>query len=256
MVETVIIAAFGAAWGSFLNVVIYRVPRRLSLVSPPSACPQCGKRIRPWNNVPLLSWLFLRGKCRDCRTRIPFSYFLVELMTPACFLLIRHVYGLNPGFFAACLFASALIALGMIDFYHQILPDAITLPGAALALIYAFFRDDLSPGGALLGAGVGAGVLLLIYGIYFLLRRKEGMGLGDVTMMLLVGMFLGWRGAFFTLILASFLGALVGVFVILFRKKDLQFALPFGTFLAPAAFIALLWGERIITAYLNLWRSP
>jgi len=254
MVEKIIIAAIGAAWGSFLNVVIFRVPRRLSLISPPSSCPRCGKPIRPWNNIPVLSWMLLGGRCRDCRARIPFSYPLVELLTPVALLLLHARFGLEPFFFAAALFTSFLIALGFIDFYHQILPDALTLPATALALIYAFIREDLSFPQALLGAAVGAGTLLFIYGAYWLLRRKEGLGLGDVTMMLLVGAFLGWKGAFFTLISASFLGALAGVFVILFRKKDLQFALPFGTFLAPAAFAALLWGERIIAAYLGLWR--
>lgn len=255
MVETVIIATLGAAWGSFLNVVIFRLPRRLSLAAPPSACPHCGKRIKPWNNIPVLSWLLLGGRCRDCRARIPFSYFLVEVLTPAALLVLHSRFGLSPHFFAGALFTSLLIALGFIDFYHQILPDALTLPGAGMALAYAFVRKDLSPPQSLLGAAVGAGILLLIYGIYYLVRRKEGLGLGDVTMMTLVGAFLGWQGAFFTLILASFLGALVGVFVILFRKKDLQFALPFGTFLAPAAFVAMVWGARIINAYLGLWRS-
>jgi len=148
-----------------------------------------------------------------------------------------------------------LIALGFIDFYHQILPDEITLPGLLLALIYSLFREDLNLRQALIGAVAGAGFLLFIYVAYYLLRKREGLGLGDVTMMLLIGAYLGWRQAFFTLILASFVGALVGIFFIFYRKKDFQYSLPFGTFLAPAAFAALLWGERIISAYLSLFKN-
>jgi leader peptidase (prepilin peptidase)/N-methyltransferase len=147
------------------------------------------------------------------------------------------------------------MALGFIDYYHQLLPDEITLPGLVLALAYSFFRPDLNLRRALIGAVVGSGFLLLVYGAYFLLRKKEGLGLGDVTMMLMIGAYLGFEKAILTLILASFAGALVGIFLLFFRKKDLQYALPFGTFLAPAAFFSLLWGERIIKAYFGLYKG-
>ena len=143
----------------------------------------------------------------------------------------------------------------MIDILHQLLPDEITLPSIVLALIYAGFRKDLSLTDALIGAVAGAGFLLFIYGAYYLLRKKEGLGMGDVTMMLMIGAFLGWRLTFLTLILASFCGAIVGVILIFFRRKDLQFALPFGSFLAPAAYFALLWGEKVIHAYLSLYKT-
>lgn len=257
MVEKIIfIILFGLAWGSFLNVVIYRVPVGMSLLSPPSSCPHCKKTIKFSDNIPVVSYLILRGRCRFCGARIPFSYFLVEILTPLSFLLIFQQHGLSFFFFASCLFASALIVLGFIDFYHQILPDEITLPGLALALIYSPFRSDLNLTQALFGAVIGAGFLLFIYGAYYLLRKKEGLGMGDVTMMLFIGAYLGWRLTFFTLILASFVGALVGVLFIVFRKKDLQYSLPFGTFLAPAAFFSLLWGERIIQSYLALFKTP
>jgi len=259
MVEKIITACvivIGMTWGSFLNVVIYRLPRKINLAFPRSACPQCKQQIKFYHNIPVFSYLFLGGKCRNCKTKIPISYFLVEIITPVGFWLLYTHFGLNWHFISALLFVSALIVLCFIDFYHQILPDAVTLPGFGLALIYAFFRENMTFLQALLGAAVGAGVLLLIYGLYYLVRKKEGLGLGDVTMMLLVGAYLGWKLALFTLILASFLGALVGVFFIFFRKKDMQFALPFGTFLAPAAFVALIWGERIIAAYLTLYKNP
>ncbi len=251
-----VIALFGLAWGSFLNVVIFRIPREMSLLKPPSACPGCGKGIKPYDNIPVLSYLILRGKCRDCGFGIPFSYFLVELLTPIVFLVLYAHYGraVSIPFIASCLFASAMIALGFIDYYHQILPDEITLPGLVLALGYGLVRQDMSFRQALIGAAVGSGFLLFVYGAYFLVRRKEGLGMGDVTMMLVIGAYLGWLPTVLTLILGSFAGALVGIFFIVGRKKDMQFALPFGTFLAPAAIVAMLWGERIITAYLSLYK--
>jgi leader peptidase (prepilin peptidase)/N-methyltransferase len=255
METIIIIICFGLVWGSFLNVVIYRLPLRMSLFKPSSSCPHCNQKIKFYDNIPVLSFLLLRGKCRHCQGRISLRYPLVELLTAVCFLLLYSQHSLSFFFFASCLFACALIALGFIDFYHQILPDEITLPGLLLALIYSLFRTDLNLRQALIGAVAGAGFLLFIYGAYYLLRKKEGLGLGDVTMMLLIGAYLGWRQAFFTLILASFVGALVGIFFIFFKKKDFQYSLPFGTFLAPTAFAALLWGERIIDAYLSLFKD-
>lgn len=255
MVEAVIIILLGMAWGSFLNVVIYRLPRDMSLLRPRSSCPRCGQKIKFYENIPVFSYIILRGKCRYCKARIPVSYFLVEVLTPASFILVYSYYNLSIHFFAACLFASAMIALGFIDFYHQILPDEITLSGLLLALAYSFFRDDLSLRQALIGAVIGAGFILFVYGAYYLLRKKEGIGMGDVTMMLLIGAFLGWQLTFFTLVLASFLGVLVGVYFLLAKRKSLQYALPFGTFLAPAAFVSFLWGERIINWYLNIFQG-
>ena len=251
--EKIIIAVFGLIWGSFLNVVIYRLPRGQSLVRPPSTCPRCGRRIRPYDNVPVISYLLLRGRCRDCAAGISPIYPMVEVLTALCFLILYGRFSWSLHFLTACVFTGCLIALGFIDYFHQILPDEITLPGLALALVYSAFRADLGVRQALIGAVSGAGFLLVVYGVYYLLRKKEGLGMGDVTMMLFVGAYLGWRGSFFTLVLASFAGALVGVFLILFRKRDMQYALPFGTFLAPAAFIALVWGDAIVRAYFRLY---
>lgn len=250
------VALAGLVVGSFLNVVIHRLPRGLSLIRPPSSCPACGARIKPYDNIPLLSYLLLRGRCRRCRARIPLTYPLVEALTAAAFVLVFLRSGCAVGLelIAGCAFSSALIALGFIDYAHQILPDAITLPGLVLALAYSFFRDDLTFRGALIGAAAGAGFLLLVYGAYFLVRRKEGLGMGDVTMMLMIGAYLGLMRTLLTLVLASFLGALVGIYLVRRRGKDMQFALPFGTFLAPAAFFALLWGEPIVRGYLSLYR--
>lgn len=255
--ETIIfIILIGLAWGSFLNVVIYRIPAEMSLLAPPSTCPACKKRIKFYDNIPVVSYLVLRGKCRHCSHKISFSYFLVEILTPAAFLLLHARFGLGLHFFAVCLFTSALIVLGFIDFKHQILPDKITFPMMALGLIYSFLRKDMTSLQALLGAAVGAGFLLVVYGAYYLIRKKEGLGLGDVTMMIVVGLFLGWLKTLLTLVLASFAGALIGVSFMFIKKKNLQYALPYGTFLAPAAFIALVWGEQIIAAYLGFSLHP
>lgn len=255
MEKIILILLTGLAWGSFLNVVIYRLPSGMSLLKPPSSCPNCKGKIKFYDNIPVISFFLLAGKCRHCKEKIPFSYPLVELLVPVSFFLLYSQHSLSLFFFASCLFASAMIVLGVIDFYHQILPDEITLSGLVLALVYSLFRRDFNLTQALVGAVVGAGFLLFVYGAYYLLRKKEGLGMGDVTMMLFIGAYLGWRQVFLTLILASFAGALIGIFFILFRKKDFQYSLPFGTFLSPAAFVVLLWGEKIIRSYLNLYKD-
>ncbi len=255
-VTVVLVAAAGLVLGSFFNVVIYRLPRGLNLSHPPSACPGCGARIKPYDNVPVLSYLILRGKCRRCRRPISAVYPAVEALTAIGFVLVYLNAGRALGwpFFAGCLFTSALVVLGFIDGFHQVLPDAVTMPGLVLALAYAFVRDDLTFRGALLGAVLGSGFLLLVYGAYYLVRKKEGLGMGDVTMMLMVGAFLGPLRTLLVLILASFSGAIVGLYLVRRKGRDYQFALPFGTFIAPAAFVAMLWGERIVRAYLSLYK--
>ncbi len=252
--EKIILILFGLTWGSFLNVVIYRLPRNLSLIRPPSSCPRCQSRIKFYDNIPVLSFILLGGKCRSCGAPISFSYPLVELITAMSFLILHAQYSWSLHFFASSVFASALIVLGFIDFFHQLLPDEITLPGLLLAIVYSLFRKDLNLRQSLIGAVVGAAFLLAIYVGYFLLRKKEGLGLGDITMMLLIGAFLGWARALLTLIVASLVGSAVGLFLIYGRKKDFQYSLPFGTFLAPAAFFSLLWGEKIIKAYMSLYK--
>ncbi|MCI4445886.1 MAG: prepilin peptidase [Candidatus Aminicenantes bacterium] len=258
MVETlriIFIVIVGLVWGSFLNVVIYRLPRGLSIVRPPSSCPNCGQRIKWYDNIPVLSYILLGGKCRFCRAKISIVYPLVEVLTAACFVLVyfHNLKFFDLQFFADCLFVSSLIAIGFIDYFHQIIPGSIALPFLIIALAYSPFRYDLNPAQSIFGAAAGGGFLLLVYFLYFLWRKKEGLGLGDVMMMLMVGAYLGLARTIFTLLLASVVGAVFGLLLMGFRKKNLQFALPFGTFIAPAAFVALIWGERLITWYLTLF---
>lgn len=254
--RTILVVVLGLVWGSFLNVVIYRLPRDLSLIKPPSSCPRCGRRIKWYDNIPLLSYLILGGKCRFCREKIPAVYPLVEALTAVCFLIIyfNNLSFFDLQFFADCLFSSSLIVLGFIDYFHQIIPDHITLPVIVLSLVYAPFRYDLNLRQALIGAAVGGGFLLLVYLVYLLWRKKQGLGMGDVMMMLMVGAYLGLGRTILTLILASVVGAIFGLLLIKFKKKDLQYSLPFGTFIAAAAFVCLIWGQPVITWYFSLFR--
>jgi len=252
----ILVVVVGLVWGSFLNVVIYRLPRDLSLVRPPSSCPKCGRRIKWYDNIPVLSYLLLGGKCRFCGTKISAVYPLVETLTAACFVVVyfHNLRFFDLQFFADCIFVSALIALGFIDYFHQVIPDHISIPVLILGLVFSPFRYDLNLRQALIGAVVGGGFLLLVYVIYTLLRKREGLGMGDVMMMLMVGAYLGLGRTIFTLLLASVVGAIFGLGLMKFKKKTLQYSLPFGSFIAPAAFVALVWGDQIITWYLSLFK--
>jgi len=256
MEKIIIIILLGLAWGSFLNVLIFRLPRKMSLLKPPSSCPECQHKIKFYHNIPVVSYIWLRGKCKYCGAKIPLSYFLVELTTPVIFILLYIQYSLSFHFFASCLFSSAMITLCVIDYNHQILPDIITLPGFVGSVIYSLFRLDLNLFDSLLGAVSGAGFLLLVYALYYLIRKREGLGMGDVTIMLFIGSYLGWKLSFFTLLIASFMGAVVGIYFVYVKKKTFQYSLPFGTFLAPAAIFSLLWGNQILQAYLQLFKAP
>ncbi|MDD8026711.1 MAG: prepilin peptidase [Acidobacteriota bacterium] len=256
MEAMILFGLLSLCWGSFLNVVIYRLPRGLNLSHPPSTCPACRARIRPLDNIPILSYLVLQGRCRSCGARVSPRYIFVEALTPVCLAILFFRFGLGWSFAAFAVFTTALICLAFIDLDLKLLPDKIVFPTAAVGLLYAFFRPDMNVGQALLGAAVGGGFLLLVFGLYYLIRKKEGLGMGDVTMMVMIGVYLGWPKTVLTLILASFAGALVGGLIMAVRKKDLQFALPFGTFLAPAAYVALIWGDGIIGAYLSLFPNP
>ncbi|MEW6457167.1 MAG: prepilin peptidase [Acidobacteriota bacterium] len=246
------IVVVGLVWGSFLNVLIFRIPRDLNIIKPRSFCPSCGKKIKWYDNIPVLSYIFLGGKCRNCYQKISVRYPVVEIITSSSFLIVYERYYYSFYFIGSLIFVSALIALAFIDLEHQILPDVITIPGFIFFSAYSVANPFLGFKHLILGALVGSGTLLLIYLIYLWLRKEEGLGFGDIKMMLLVGAFLGWRKSLLTLIIASFLGAMVGVIMIVFKKKGLKFALPFGTFLSLSAFLSLLYGDIIIDFYLSL----
>ncbi|MBI3046967.1 MAG: prepilin peptidase [Acidobacteria bacterium] len=245
-------ALLGLVVGSFLNVCIHRLPRRESILWPASRCPACQRPLAWYENVPVVSWLLLRGRCRTCCAPISGTYPLVELTTAAVFAGAVAVYGLTWLLAVRLLFASALVVLFVIDLRHRILPNAITLPGIASGFLAAWF---LPPGwlSSLIGAVAGGGILLAIAELYYRVRGQEGLGMGDVKMLAMIGAFLGWPLMVLTLVLASFAGSLVGLTLIASGRGSMQAALPFGTFLALGALVAAIAGEPILAWYLSFY---
>lgn len=243
-----LMAVLGLCVGSFLNVCIYRLPRGQSLVSPASRCPACGRSLRWFDNVPVVSWLVLRGRCGQCQAPISAQYPIIEVLTAIAWVFIAWIT--PPGWLLASrlVLGTALIVLFMIDLEHQLLPNAITLPGIVTGFAFSLVTH---PGAieSLIGIAVGGGVLYAIAAGYYLLRKEEGMGMGDVKMLAMVGAFLGWRAVLLTLVLASFAGAVFGVAIMVLQRGSLRYALPFGTFLAVATFVAMLVGEEILAWY-------
>ncbi len=249
-VTGLLIGLFGLAVGSFLNVCIHRLPHGASVVTPPSHCPACGVPIRWFDNVPVLGYLALGGRCRACRAPIDPLYPFVEIGTAVLFLVQHQVLGLQPLLAPRLLFTAAMIVLFAVDLRHHVLPNVITLPGIVVGLLGSIF---LEPGwvDALLGTLAGGGALLAIAQGYFLVRGREGLGLGDVKMLAMVGAFLGWPLAFLTLAWASLLGATVGIGMLRLHGFGWQHPLPLGSFLALAAVAASLVGTRFLDWYLG-----
>jgi leader peptidase (prepilin peptidase)/N-methyltransferase len=263
---------FGLITGSFLNVCIYRLPRHESIVFPGSRCPHCGKSVRPYDNIPVLSFLLLQGKCRYCRRPISLQYPLVELLSGLAFYACAAEWGLTSPTFVNSIFLSAILVLVFTDYHHQILPNVLTLPGAITGFLLSpfqdrvFFADAVSSHlaalipsnitrtllpwtGSLLGAIVGGGALFLVASAYQWVRKRQGLGMGDIKMMAMVGAFLGWRSAGLTIFFGSFLGGIAGILLILFGGRTLQTKLAFGTFLGVASAICVFFGEAIIRWY-------
>ena len=238
----------GACIGSFLNVVIYRLPLGQSLVTPPSRCPKCGYRLKWYDNIPVFGWLLLAGRCRECKNRISIQYPIVELITAVLCVIVVWVTPPGPLLVSRLLLLFTLIALFGIDLEHQILPNSITLPGIVAGLLLS----TIAPPGlrdAVIGTVLGGGVLYAIAWAYFLWRREEGLGMGDVKMLAMIGAFLGWKMVLVTLVLSSFSGALIGVGLIALQRGSMKLALPFGTFLAAGAVAAMLVGAPLADWY-------
>jgi leader peptidase (prepilin peptidase) / N-methyltransferase len=255
-------AAFGlgAIVGSFLNVVIHRYPREESIVFPPSRCPHCGTGIKPYDNVPIFAWMWLLGRCRACRRPISFRYPLVELANALLWLAIYLRTGPTIGFVLLAALVSMTIVLIYIDLEIQILPDVIDIPGIALGLLagalhFGALYPDLQLASTLIesvtGAVVGAGILLVIGLTYKLVRKIEGMGLGDVKMMAMLGAILGWEPLFALLLMASVTGAITGLLVAAKSEQGMQVAVPFGVFLGIAFLVVLFFGPALWQWYLR-----
>jgi leader peptidase (prepilin peptidase)/N-methyltransferase len=255
---SLLVLAVGLVIGSFLNVCIHRLPLGESVVFPGSRCPKCGAAVRAWQNVPVLSWLLLRGRCAACRAPISWRYPAVEALTGLVAVALWCGLGPSWAFAIAAIFAFMMIVLFFTDYDHQLLPDLVTLPGCVLGLAVAWYNPFLGDSGwprivaALVGAALGSGILWGIGALYSRLRGVEAMGFGDVKMMALVGAFTGPAGVATTLFAASVVGAITGLALIPLKGKTLQNALPFGCFIAPAALVALLWGRAAVAAYLGI----
>ncbi len=275
----IFIFIFGAMIGSFLNVVIHRVPLEESIVFPNSACPKCSEPIKFYDNIPIISWLFLGGKCRKCKNPISSRYPAIEFLTALSFVLVYWQIGFNPFLPIAIVFVSTMIALIFIDAENMILPNVITYPllvfSLVVRIIYPLLFDSsliqdlehyplsllseypawlVSLIGAILGAVFGGGSLWLVGAIWKKLRGVDAMGLGDVKMMFAVGALLGWRLTFLSIFLGAFSGAVIGMILISRQKdKDMQTQIPFGIFLGIGSILALLFGEQIISWYFEMF---
>jgi leader peptidase (prepilin peptidase)/N-methyltransferase len=270
----IFIFLFGLVIGSFLNVCIVRIPERKSIVSPGSACPKCGSAVRPYDNIPVVSYLVLGGKCRNCKTKISAMYPAVELLTALLFFACYRAFGLTPEALKWAVFSALMIVLVFTDLRERILPDKVNYTGFVLGLILSFFTIpadgaslfiasrffDYPPPApvlsfldALLGAAVGSGLLWLVSEAYFRLRGREGMGLGDVKMMLMAGAFLGAKRTLLTILTGSLLGSVLGIVFILARRKGSDYELPFGTFLGMAALLVVFFGTPVVTWYQSMF---
>jgi leader peptidase (prepilin peptidase)/N-methyltransferase len=234
---------FGAIVGSFLNVCIFRLPAEASIVKPRSQCPYCHHPIRNRDNIPLISFIILRGKCRDCGGKISWHYPLVELITALLALLLFLKFGLTLNFLIFFIFTAVLIVITFIDLDHQIIPDILTLPGIPIFCLAAIFLLKIPWLEALLGLLIGGGILFMIAFVYELISRREGMGGGDIKLLAMIGGFLGWKSLIFILLFSSFSGAMVGITAMIIKKQDMKYAVPFGPFLSAAAVAYLFWGE-------------
>lgn len=249
----VFMAIIGLAVGSFLNVCIYRLPQKLSIIRPASRCGACGRTLAWFDNVPVVSYVVLGGRCRTCKARISPRYPIVEIVTAAAFVAQYLALGMSPLLPVRLAFTAALIVLFAIDLEHQLLPNVITVPGIAAGLAASLLLPP-GPVMSLAGIALGGGVLWLLIEVWWRLRKIEAMGFGDVKMLAMIGAFLGAKLVFVTFVLSSLIGGIVAVGVILSRRGNLMTALPFGTMLAAAALLASLVGDQLVVWYLGMYR--
>lgn len=264
IIAAVFLFMLGLAFGSFLNVCIYRIPRKISIISPPSSCPRCGTPIKFYDNIPVLSYLLLGGKCRSCQDSISLQYPLVELTMGFLFLSLYLRLGLTFKLPVAIFFSFVLLLCGLIDLEWKIIPNVVVFPGLGISLALIVAESLLHPGllplagspsawGSLAGLLCGSGLLLIIALASPLLFRKEGMGGGDVKLAAFIGIFLGWF-VLIALFFSFLLGGLVGLLLVVLKKKDSKDLISFGPFLALGSLIALFYGEELFRFYLSMWQ--
>jgi len=249
-----VVFLFGAAIGSFLNVCIYRLPQSLSLIHPRSMCPRCRAPIPFYDNIPILSYLVLHGKCRRCATSISPRYPVVELAAGLFAVAVFARHGVSWDGFLVYVLVAALLVVTFIDIDHQVIPNIITYPGIIIGFGTSFFTGLVSYRESLLGIALGAGVLVIVASGYYLLTKKEGMGGGDVKLLAMIGAFLGWKAVIFTIFVGSAVGTVLGVAVAVRTKKGRKTAVPFGPFLSLGAILYLFHGPEIVNWYFGLMR--
>ncbi|TYT20970.1 prepilin peptidase [Dictyoglomus thermophilum] len=240
----------GSAVGSFLNVVIYRLPRRESIIFPPSHCPSCGHKLSAKDLIPILSYILLKGRCRYCGARISWRYPAVEFITGISYAILFWIYGFSLFIFKSLILISMLIPIFFIDLENMLIPDVISIPGIVVGLLFSFWEGNLVQG--VLGSLIFGGILLLIYVVALLILKEEGMGQGDIKLGFMLGSFLGLKLSLFAIFLSYLIGGIFSIFVIVLRSKNLKTAIPFGPFLITGALISLFWGEVLIKLYLSL----
>ena len=245
---------FGAIVGSFLNVCIARLPKEESIVYPGSHCLRCGHPIRFYDNIPIISYLVLKGKCRDCQASISIQYPLVEGIAALGSFLLFLRFGPSLPYLIYFAFLSALIVITVIDLYIQEIPAVISVPGVGAGLLASLVLPQTTFVQSLSGALIGAGSLYLVAKVYYLLTGREGMGLGDANLLAMIGAFLGWKAVILTILLSSLIGSITGIIIMVSKGKDFKYAIPFGPFLSLGAVIALFYGPSLINWYFYLNR--
>ena len=242
-------AILGLCVGSFLNVVIARLPAGRSIVHPGSACPRCGKPLAWYDNLPVLSYALLRGRCRSCREPISWRYPAVEIACGTLFALAYHRFASGLGLTAALVLLAGLVAITAIDLDHQIIPDVLSLPGIGLGLLFSLAPDGIGWVHSLLGVVVGGGVFVVIITASVLVIGQAGMGVGDVKLGAMLGAFLGWKLALLSILLSVLVGGPLAAVLLATGRKGRKDPIPFGPFLALGGLISLFWGEAVLAWY-------
>ena len=251
MILLVYVFVLGAVIGSFLNVCIYRIPAGVSIVSPPSRCGECSSPLKWYHNIPILSFLLLRGKCGFCGVKISWRYLCVEALTGTLFVVVFIFFGFTLQTLVFFLFVATLVVVTFIDLDHQIIPDVISLPGIVVGFICSFAVPWLTWQDSLIGIIFGGGSLFILAYAYEFFAKKEGMGGGDIKLLAMLGAFLGWKAVLPVIFISSLLGTLVGIPLMFIKNKNGCYAIPFGPFLAVSGLIYLFFGSELIRWYLG-----
>lgn len=246
---------FGSCIGSFLNVCILRIPNDISIAFPPSSCTNCDTPIKWYDNIPVLSYIFLLGRCRKCKEKISLQYPIVELFTGFMAFYTVFSFSLTLKSLFIFVFVCVLTVISVIDLHHKIIPDVISLPGIPVFLVLALLINETSFTDLVLGILAGGGILYLIAFGYYLLTKKEGMGGGDIKLLAMIGAFTGFKGVFFTIFSSSLIGTAAGIFLMILKGRNMKYAIPFGPFLSLGALIYIYFGDIIIFHYINFIRG-